>query len=307
MENFGVVDPNQIYGFIDSHHRTQYEWQQGNTDGAGRRTHPYEQALHVTFPTELNPPQSNASSRVFGGGSWSSADSSVYDGASTAASSRGSSKVSRSSHNSSVFDNPTSHGSTVASSRPSRHSNFRPATVGVQSIQAHAEVPLLPCEFTWEGYQKCDMYFHPHETDLWIDHVISDHLHHQLPSKALCWFCDDVEFDSKDWGDRRATFDARMDHIRTHIYEGKTVRDIRPDFHFLDHMRRFNLVTSEEAKRVRNYTEGSQLEDIYEHDYEPDEHARKDEVRAQVIIDQQKEDRQRRKHHHHHQHHRRRQ
>lgn len=315
-------DPSHIYRFLHNLHITQDEWAAGSG-----RLHPYETALQLTTPQELGP----ASRSHFGNRSFGS----VASFGSTASPSRLSWSLEHQEVNSNHknkpqhtneqdrvlatpqepipepdpkddiesrrgnsdfdFDSVISRG-TMPSTRPSRHSIFRPATIDVQVNQSQAGPLLLPCEFAWEPYGKCDRYFNPLETDSWIDHVISNHLNDQLPSKALCWFCDDIEFDSKDFGDRRATFDARMDHIRAHIYDGKTIRDIRPDFHFLEHMRKYNLITSEEAKRVRNYTEGTLLEDIYEHDFEPAELVRKKEIRAQVIIDHQKEDRNRKRH-----------
>ncbi|KAF3070572.1 hypothetical protein GL218_00396 [Daldinia childiae] len=126
----------------------------------------------------------------------------------------------------------------------------------------------LPCEFVGFG---CNQTFSFSETDAWIEHIIAGHLGDKLPSKAICWFCDTEYFDSKRpevGGDRRQNFDNRMWHIREHFTEGKTVHDIRPDFHMVEHLHRHQFISDdtyfgyirwndlpcsrEEMKHVRN-------------------------------------------------------
>ncbi|KAI4859530.1 hypothetical protein F4820DRAFT_158937 [Hypoxylon rubiginosum] len=114
---------------------------------------------------------------------------------------------------------------------------------------------VLPCEFV--GIDNCDVAFNFDRTEEWIEHIITRHLHDRLPSKAVCWYCDDYHFDAKTTaqGDRRMNFQYRMEHIRGHIADGKTANDIRPDFHMLEHLHAHRLISDRRYNDVRQWCE----------------------------------------------------
>ncbi|KAI1430667.1 hypothetical protein GGR50DRAFT_168838 [Xylaria sp. CBS 124048] len=121
-------------------------------------------------------------------------------------------------------------------------------------LAPHNPAKPLPCEFAIYG--ECDWLFYLSREDAWIDHIVSQHLQGNLPPKVDCWFCDCDTFDAKEAGvDRRTNYRRRMLHIREHIREGFTVNNMRPDFHFDDHVRRARLVTEEASNVVRRYSE----------------------------------------------------
>ncbi|KAJ3568489.1 hypothetical protein NPX13_g6408 [Xylaria arbuscula] len=112
----------------------------------------------------------------------------------------------------------------------------------------------LPCEFV--GYGRCDVTFALDDVANWIEHIVSVHLRDKFPKKALCWFCDDIEFDYKSVGDRRINFEQRMWHIRDHIIEeGRRAHEIRPDYHLNKHLYENRLIGEEEYNLVRRYSE----------------------------------------------------
>ncbi|OTA53483.1 hypothetical protein K449DRAFT_440097 [Hypoxylon sp. EC38] len=159
---------------------------------------------------------------------------------------------------------------------------------------------LLPCEFV--GLGSCDISFNYNETEAWIEHIIVNHLQDKLPSKAACWFCDAFLFDAKasQVRDRRLNFHNRMEHIREHIVsEGKTANDIRPDFHMLDHLRHYRLISDATYNRVRRWHEGplhpEHTRHVYSHGYVPPERRVQQERSNMLLIDHVKEERQRKK------------
>ncbi|OTA79948.1 hypothetical protein M434DRAFT_17920 [Hypoxylon sp. CO27-5] len=159
---------------------------------------------------------------------------------------------------------------------------------------------VLPCEFV--GLESCDTTFNYDETDAWIEHIIVDHLHDRLPSKVACWFCDAYLFDAKapQVRDRRLNFHIRMEHIREHIAEGKTANDIRPDFHMIDHLRRYRLISEATYNQVKRWHEVSlrpeHMRHVYPHDYIPPERRTTQQERSnRLAIEFPKEERQRKR------------
>ncbi|KAI0798289.1 hypothetical protein GGR55DRAFT_582178 [Xylaria sp. FL0064] len=146
--------------------------------------------------------------------------------------------------------------SSVFSSWSTGSSAYPSSSTSTQDIDEALPIPTshLPCEFV--GYSNCDRVFTADETEQWIEHIVADHLHDILPTKCLCWFCDDFTFDSKQTRDRRTNFDARMYHIRDHIvYEKKTVNDMRPDHFFNKHLRDHSLISEDAYNNVRRWSE----------------------------------------------------
>ncbi|KAI1369408.1 hypothetical protein F5Y08DRAFT_334819 [Xylaria arbuscula] len=112
----------------------------------------------------------------------------------------------------------------------------------------------LPCEFV--GYGGCDITFDIEDVHSWIEHIASEHLRNKLPERAFCWYCDEVEFDSKRAGDRHTNFQQRMMHIREHIvYDGRKAHDIRPDHYFNKHLYEKGLIGEDAYNSVRKYSE----------------------------------------------------
>ncbi|KAI0130855.1 hypothetical protein F4814DRAFT_145590 [Daldinia grandis] len=114
---------------------------------------------------------------------------------------------------------------------------------------------VLPCELIGFG---CNHAFNFNEVDAWIEHIAANHLHDRLPSKAICWFCDTWHFDSRApevRNDRRQNFENRMWHIRDHFADGKTTDDIRPDFHMLEHLHRYNIIAEEDYIKCKRWND----------------------------------------------------
>ncbi|CAJ2514243.1 Uu.00g023620.m01.CDS01 [Anthostomella pinea] len=131
----------------------------------------------------------------------------------------------------------------------------------------------LPCEFV--GLASCDYSFDYDDTAVWIEHTIQVHLSDELPNKVLCWFCDEYSFDASHpdiEGNRRTNFYQRIRHIRDHfLNEGKTVEQIRPDFHMLEHLNRHGLITKAAYTKARRYCEVPRVSGIYAPGYVPEE------------------------------------
>ncbi|KAI6092686.1 hypothetical protein F4821DRAFT_108843 [Hypoxylon rubiginosum] len=166
-------------------------------------------------------------------------------------------------YNSSNTTENTQYGS-VFSATPSGYSDHTVATQYTVAEEDNynnfvynppAGTVILPCEFV--GLGSCDQAFEFDRTEEWIEHIITAHLHDRLPSKAICWFCDDFVFDARvtAQGDRRMNFQFRMEHIRGHIADGKTANDIRPDFHMLEHLRAHRLISDRMYNEVRKWCE----------------------------------------------------
>ena len=113
---------------------------------------------------------------------------------------------------------------------------------------------VLPCEFV--DYSGCEMTFDVNDVSNWIEHIVSEHLNDKLPKKANCWFCDDIEFDSKRVGDRRLNFEQRMWHIRDHIIEeDRTTNSIRLDPYFYTHLFDNGLIGKDVYNLIHTYSE----------------------------------------------------
>ncbi|KAK3493294.1 hypothetical protein B0T13DRAFT_47777 [Neurospora crassa] len=115
----------------------------------------------------------------------------------------------------------------------------------------------LWCEFC--GILNCDEEFHISEGNLWINHHLH-HLSHHLPSKLICWFCNDFEFtvdERADKAERQQNFLRRMWHIRDHIFDDPrlTLESMRPDFWMAAHLHRLGKIGDEVYEDIRNYTE----------------------------------------------------
>lgn len=113
----------------------------------------------------------------------------------------------------------------------------------------------LPCEF--RTFANCSGMFPLHQANLWIEHMIHEHLRGAFPIKSLCWFCDDVQFESKSsrQDDKMLCYRQRMHHIASHFYQGLTAANIRPDFNFLDHLLRNRLISEEMFRRASQHGE----------------------------------------------------
>lgn len=83
------------------------------------------------------------------------------------------------------------------------------------------------------------MTYNPGQEDEWIDHIAVTHMHNKIPRKSVCWYCDDIEFDSNtdDMSERLVCFRQRMTHIGQHLMAGVGLqRPIRPDFALVRHL-----------------------------------------------------------------------
>ncbi|ROT43733.1 hypothetical protein SODALDRAFT_327948 [Sodiomyces alkalinus F11] len=168
------------------------------------------------------------------------------------------------------------------------------ATPPPQGDAAHPPSPFLPCEFS--RYTGCPTTFPADELGLnqYIDHMSSLHLHHKLPPRCSCWWCDDFLFDANhpsNGGDRARNFYNRMAHIRNHVSDaalwggvaggggGAAVASSllaaalhqhrRPDFWMLDHLWGERLITREAYDRERGIREAPCPEGIYPAGWRP--------------------------------------
>ncbi|PHH63104.1 hypothetical protein CDD81_6255 [Ophiocordyceps australis] len=105
--------------------------------------------------------------------------------------------------------------------------------------------PCLPCDFV--VLSGCRQRFRLSQVDDWINHVINVHLDAQLPRNSICWFCDGPPFVALSKGPehRADAFRSRMQHIAQHFRDGQTAAQVRPDYRFLDHVRRSGLVSDD--------------------------------------------------------------
>jgi hypothetical protein len=91
--------------------------------------------------------------------------------------------------------------------------------------QRPAPTCQFPCEFA--DYSRCDTTFDLDDRDAWVEHITIVHLQDQLPSKFLCWFCDDINFHAEDRG---FDSDLRMHHIHDHIRNAGRRRVPQPTY-----------------------------------------------------------------------------
>ncbi|KAI0474844.1 hypothetical protein F4859DRAFT_80863 [Xylaria cf. heliscus] len=161
----------------------------------------------------------------------------------------------------SQFSNSSAESSTSTGDTSSQHSS-RSSNCDISNTSTSMALrslddkgSILPCEFV-----GCGETFDIGDLDGWIEHFISVHLKDNLPEKALCWFCDDWIFDTKNIGDRRKNFENRMRHIYDHIsHEGMTSNEIRPDHFMNTHLYNHGLITENIYTLVRRCIEISDL------------------------------------------------
>ncbi|KAK3397038.1 hypothetical protein B0T20DRAFT_357224, partial [Sordaria brevicollis] len=115
----------------------------------------------------------------------------------------------------------------------------------------------LWCEFC--GSLECPEEFNIGEEDFWIDHHLR-HMNHHLPSKLVCWFCNDYEFTVDERASRekrQENFLNRMWHIREHIFDNPrlTWQSMRPDFYMARHLHSLHVISDEVYRDIVSYTE----------------------------------------------------
>lgn len=156
---------------------------------------------------------------------------------------------------------------------------------------------LLPCEFS--RYALCTEWFHAEDTHTWVEHIITDHLRNNIPSKCCCWFCDDYKFDVAQTGvDQYTNFMWRMEHIREHLVgDGYTVGRSRPDYDFLDHLWNEKLISKATFDAARSWQDGPppRVKGLYAYNFEPAESLRVREKSKWIPVDQKREDRERKR------------
>ncbi|PHH84398.1 hypothetical protein CDD83_2000 [Cordyceps sp. RAO-2017] len=113
----------------------------------------------------------------------------------------------------------------------------------------------LPCEF--RKLSSCPRNFAFDQVDVWIRHIVDEHLQGFLPSHCLCWFCDGVAFQAASGRneDLETAYYRRMEHIALHFFGGQKAEGIRPDFHFLDHVHDHGLISEESFQREKRRSE----------------------------------------------------
>jgi hypothetical protein len=195
----------------------------------------------------------------------------------------------------------------VSSVYSSRGSSFSQSSVGSFFKSTFPIVPMmddhclpgpdkLPCEFV--GYSRCDRLFSLEDVDNWIEHIISDHLHGKLPTTAVCWFCDDYIFDSKEVGSRRQNFQNRMLHNRDHIlFEGRSAHDMRPDYFLNRHLYDCQLISESMYRVIHSYSEVPVGTYIIAHDSVPPDRELRDLRQQFEYSNSHDEERRYRRHH----------
>lgn len=110
------------------------------------------------------------------------------------------------------------------------------------------------CEF--RDLMDCDATFRGDDEAGWIQHH-AQHLGTRFPAETICWFCDyHTPFVAQHKADRQATFEDRMEHIAEHVRSDHlSVREMRPDFHMLEHLFKHRLISDERYYLAREYTE----------------------------------------------------
>lgn len=141
-----------------------------------------------------------------------------------------------------------------------------PTSVHVQDnapfIRTSRTASILPCEFA--SYTGCAAIFFADSVEVWINHIMNQHLRLALPEKTRCWFCDDVTFESESPSlpHKEAAFKARMLHIAQHISQGCTLDSMRPDFYFIEHLYRVGLLSDTQYRHALRYRESSLPESV---------------------------------------------
>ncbi|KAL0940939.1 uncharacterized protein CTRU02_203702 [Colletotrichum truncatum] len=149
---------------------------------------------------------------------------------------------------------PDEYSDTPAPSEYTTASSFTRAMI-------HSPTTVLPsrqmlhCEFQpWTG---CQYRFQLDEAELWIRHTEDDHLRRNYPALCICWYCDDFQYDTQQSLDAGYNFESRMKHIADHmLYDGCLFENRRPDFHFLDHVYRLQLISPKAYQQAKGLSEG---------------------------------------------------
>lgn len=176
------------------------------------------------------------------------------------------SNASSSTNMSSCFD--------ISTSQPSSsHTDPPPASVAYtyQHQYQQVSVPSSPlvCEFI--NYNGCNATFDANDEAGWIAHIATYHLGNAFPAVCVCWFCD-KEFRASSYNQlgTEACYQKRMRHIAKHFRKGLTVRQIRPDFFFLDHIYKYGLIDEETFQREKMYHEAPQMPGLHPAGWRPE-------------------------------------
>lgn len=161
---------------------------------------------------------------------------------------------------SAMFDGFDSYSAYSTSTAPPRRGHEPPHQQ--RAPVPDAPVPWLPCEF--RKLPSCGANFALDDVEPWIEHIIAEHLGRNFPQYCICWFCDHAEFlaASDLQEDKEKAYRRRMHHIAEHFRNGKTVRNIRPDFHFLDHVHNQYLIEEDVFQRAKRRSELRPPDDI---------------------------------------------
>ena len=154
-------------------------------------------------------------------------------------------------------------------SAPSLAPRVQGSQVGNSAVPARLLAQLLlPCEF--RDIMGCKQTFSFGNIDGWYEHI-GRHLRNKFPAYSLCWFCDDVKFDSSVYdGDAGYTFFLRLQHIRDeHIAWNMTVQQKRPDFFLVDHLYQNGLIDDRTLAKMKKKNELPLPADVYDSKFQP--------------------------------------
>lgn len=137
-------------------------------------------------------------------------------------------------------------------------STSTPSIDGVEPIQLQRptmsdhSLGWLPCEFM--RLTGCGASFRFQEINLWIEHMVDEHLAARFPAHSICWFCEEADFKcrSKRAEEKREKYRQRMYHIAAHFFEGQTAANVQPDFFFLGHLHRCGLIDEHTFQRAKS-------------------------------------------------------
>ena len=145
------------------------------------------------------------------------------------------------------------------------------------------------CEFAFLG---CGLTFHPTQTDSYISHTASHFLSRRPPPKTICIFCNRIFENARD---REGSWEQRIRHMADHFRNGALERDTRPDFHTIEYMGRKGILSREDYKSAKAFTERPVCDGLVDSEYRPLEMVWKAERRTAERHDQDKEDRYRKR------------
>lgn len=135
------------------------------------------------------------------------------------------------------------------------HETKQDSDLDLRPEQMTEPVLLLPCEYFVTG--TCDETFgvEIHSAQEWIYHTVG-HLDYQLPQKSMCWFCDDLVFDSQNYsGNLQATFESRMWHIRDHFMQGYNQDHIQTGNLLPNHLHNPKMAARRNARQTKERRE----------------------------------------------------